>query len=54
VQTYFTPERSYTGLHRPVVTVASGARIAAAVVVLGVGVWALRRFRRRARSRDAS
>jgi predicted Zn-dependent peptidase len=53
VQTYFTPERSYTGLHRPVVTVASGARIAAAVVVLGVGVWALRRFRRRARSRDA-
>jgi predicted Zn-dependent peptidase len=54
VQTYFTPERSYTALHQPVVTVASGARIAAAVVILGVGVWALRRFRRRARARDAS
>jgi predicted Zn-dependent peptidase len=54
VQTYFTPERSYTGQHQPVVTVASGARIAAGIVFLGAGVWALRRLRRRARTRDAS
>lgn len=54
VQTYFTPERSYTGLHQPVVTVASGARIAGGFVLLGVGAWALRRLRRRARARKAS
>jgi predicted Zn-dependent peptidase len=54
VQTYFAPERSFTGLHQPVVTVASSARIAGAVVLLGVGAWGLRRLRRRARARDAS
>lgn len=47
VASYFTPERSYTGLHQPVVTVASGVRIAGAAVALGLGLWGVRRLRRR-------
>jgi len=52
VATYFTPERSYTGLHQPVVTVASGARIAGGAVALGLGLWGVRRLRRRSSSPD--
>ncbi|MBU1748194.1 MAG: insulinase family protein, partial [Chloroflexi bacterium] len=54
VETYFTPPRRYVGLHQPVLTVDSGARLAAVVLAgvagLGaaVGVWGLRRRRRRA------
>jgi hypothetical protein len=51
VQTYFAPERSFTGLHRPAVTVASGTCIVGAVVLLGLGAWGLRRLRRQARAR---
>jgi len=51
VAAYFTPERSYVGLHQPVVTVASGARVAGLVVALGLGLWGGRRLWRRARRR---
>ncbi len=51
VATYFTPERSYVGLHQPVATVASGARAVGAVVALGLGAWGAWRLRRRARTR---
>jgi predicted Zn-dependent peptidase len=49
--TYLTPERSYVGQHRPVLTVASGARLAAAVLATGAAAWTGRRFWRRARKR---
>jgi predicted Zn-dependent peptidase len=45
---YFVPQRSYVGLHQPVVTVASGARLVGAALALGLGLWGVRRFRRRA------
>jgi predicted Zn-dependent peptidase len=51
VSTYYVPERRFVGLHLPVVTVASGAWFLAGIVVLAVGLWALRRLRRRARVR---
>jgi zinc protease len=50
-RTYLTPERSYVGQHRPVLTVASGARLAATVLTMGAAAWAGRRFWRRARKR---
>ncbi len=53
VDTYFTPQRSFVGLHAPLLTVASGATWFAGLVVLGVAVWGVRRFRRR-RKRSAS
>jgi zinc protease len=49
VTAYFTPERSYIGLHQPVVTVGSGARIAGAAVALGLSVWGVRHLRQRRR-----
>jgi predicted Zn-dependent peptidase len=51
VVTYFTPERSYFGLHRPVATVASTARAVGAVILLVVVIWGARRLWRRARAR---
>jgi predicted Zn-dependent peptidase len=49
--TYFTPERRFVGLHLPVLTVASGAWLAAGVVALIAGLWLVRRLRRRALAR---
>jgi len=50
VETYFTPERRYLGLHQPAATVASGARAVGIVVGLGVSAWGARRLWRRARA----
>jgi predicted Zn-dependent peptidase len=50
VNTYFTPERSFLGLHTPVVTVASGVRAAGALVGLALAAWGAHRWRRRASS----
>jgi zinc protease len=50
VVTYFTPERSYLGLHQPVATVASAARAVGAVILLAVVIWGARRLWRRARA----
>ena len=50
VVTYFTPERSYVGLHQPVATVASAARAVGAVILLVVVIWGARRLWRRARA----
>jgi len=50
VETYFTPQRRYLGLHQPVATVASGARAVGVVVGLGLSAWVARRLWRRARA----
>jgi predicted Zn-dependent peptidase len=50
VDTYFTPSRSYLGLHQPVVTVASGIRTAGIAAGLGLAAWITRRLWRRVRS----
>jgi predicted Zn-dependent peptidase len=50
VETYFTPQRRYLGMHRPVTTVASGARAVGIVVGLGLSTWVARRLWRRARA----
>lgn len=50
VQTYFVPQLSYVGLHQPIVTVASGARAAGAVLALVASAWGVRRLRRRRRA----
>jgi predicted Zn-dependent peptidase len=50
VETYFTAQRRYLGLHQPVATVASGARAVGAVVGLGLSAWVARRLWRRARA----
>jgi predicted Zn-dependent peptidase len=44
VETYFTPQRRYLGLHQPVATVASGARAVGVVVGLGLSAWVARRL----------
>ena len=49
VEAYFTPTRRYLGLHQPVATVASGARLAAGLVGLGMAALVGRRLWRRAR-----
>jgi predicted Zn-dependent peptidase len=43
VSKYFTPERSFVGLHLPAVTVASGAWGAGAVVILALAAWVTHR-----------
>ena len=50
VETYFTPQRRYLGLHQPVATVASGARAVGVVVGLGLSAWVARRLWSRARA----
>lgn len=50
VEAYFTPERSFTGLHDPVLTVASGARLLGALIAVGLGAWGIHRLRRRTRA----
>jgi predicted Zn-dependent peptidase len=52
VTTYLTPQRRYVGLHLPVLTVASGAWLAAGLVLFVAGVWFVRRLRRRAQARQ--
>ena len=47
VETYFTSQRRYLGLHQPVTTVASGARAVGVVVGLGLSAWVARRLLRR-------
>ena len=44
VNRYFTPERSFVGMHLPVVTVASGAWGTGAVVLLALAAWATHRI----------
>jgi predicted Zn-dependent peptidase len=51
VATYFTPQRRYLGLHQPVVTVVSGARVVGGIVGLGLSAWIARRLWRRAGAR---
>jgi predicted Zn-dependent peptidase len=50
-RTYFTPEGSYVGQHRPVLTVMSGARLAAVVLAMGTAALAGRRLWRRTKNR---
>jgi predicted Zn-dependent peptidase len=47
VGTYYTPERRFTGLHHPIVTVPSGARILGVMVGVSVLVWLWRKLLRR-------
>jgi predicted Zn-dependent peptidase len=47
VETYCTPERRFTGLHHPIVTVPRGARLLGALAGLGALVWLGRRLLRR-------
>lgn len=54
VEAYFTPERSFTGLHDPVLTVASGARLVGAFAGLGLAAWGIHRLRRARNRRNAS
>jgi predicted Zn-dependent peptidase len=50
VETYFTPQRRYLGLHQPVATVASGGRAVGVVVGLGFSAWVARKLWRRAKA----
>lgn len=50
VETYFTPQLRYLGLHQPVATVASGARAVGVMVGLGLSGCVARRLWRRARA----
>ncbi len=52
VATYFTPQRRYVGRHLPVLTVVSGAWLAAGFVAAVASVWLVRRVRRRAKARQ--
>jgi predicted Zn-dependent peptidase len=54
VNTYFTPQRSFAGVHDPVLTVASGARLVGAFLGLGLGAWGLYRLRRSKKRRTAA
>jgi predicted Zn-dependent peptidase len=50
VETYFIPQRRYLGMHRPVATVASGARAVGVAVGVGFSAWVARRLWRRAKA----
>jgi predicted Zn-dependent peptidase len=50
METYFTPQRRYLGIHQPVVTVASGVRALGIAVGLGLSAWVARKLWRRARA----
>jgi predicted Zn-dependent peptidase len=47
VDTYFTPQRRYIGLHQPIITVTGGARLAGIVAAMGGGLWIGRKALRR-------
>ena len=47
VETYFTPERRFAGLHHPILTVPRGARILGVMAGAGAFVWLVRRLLRR-------
>ena len=47
VQTYFTPERRYVGVHHPAVTVPRGARLLGMAAAVSVLAWLARRLWRR-------
>jgi predicted Zn-dependent peptidase len=47
VETYYTPERRFAGLHHPIVTVPRGARLLGAMAGVGVLMWLGRRLLRR-------
>jgi len=47
VETYYTPERRFAGLHHPIVTVPRGARMLGVMTGIGALMWLWRRLRRR-------
>ena len=47
VKTYYTPERRFTGLHHPIVTVPRSARLLGMMVGVSAVVWIWRRLARR-------
>ena len=47
IETYCTPERRFTGLHHPIVTVPRGARILGAIAGMGALLWLGRKLLRR-------
>lgn len=51
VETYFTPDRRYVGVHQPIVTVTGGARVAGIIAGVGAAWWLGRKVMRRARKR---
>ena len=46
VETYYTPERRFAGLHHPIVTVPRGARLLGMLAGAGLLFWLSRRLRR--------
>jgi predicted Zn-dependent peptidase len=48
VETYYTSQRRFVGLHHPIVTVARGARILGVFASVGALVWFWRKLRQRA------
>ena len=47
VESYYTPERRFAGLHHPIVTVPRGARILGAIAGMGALLWLGRKLLRR-------
>jgi predicted Zn-dependent peptidase len=47
VETYYTPERRFTGLHHPIVTVPRGARILGLAATASMLIWLWRKWLRR-------
>ncbi len=47
VETYYTPERRFSGLHHPIMTVPRSARLLGLTAGLGAAMWLWRRLMRR-------
>ena len=47
LETYYTPQRRFFGLHHPIVTVPRGARLISVIAGIGVVMWLWRRLTRR-------
>jgi len=47
VETYYTPERRFAGLHHPIVTVPRSARLLGVMAGVGTVVWLGRKLLRR-------
>lgn len=47
VATYFTPERSFVGMHDPILTLAGAAWLGGGVLAAGLAAWGYARLRRR-------